>query len=227
MQEWDELEFFSCPEWAEIQEKLDALDQQGIVYNPDRSDLFAALDLCPFKDCKVAIFGQDPYPQHKFATGSAFSIPVSETKWPRTLVTLITEYCKDLSYPTPKTGNLQKWQDQGVLLWNVIPTCLEGQSLSHYDWKWNWLTKEIIEVLNKKEQGCVMVFCGAIAREFEHYADHQSCHVIATSHPSPRSSLVGAQKYYRVWPFKGSRIFSTINDRLVDLKYSPIDWRLP
>lgn len=217
---WDDLTFWDSPEWTKIQEQLDDLDQQGISYNPDRAKLFAALDSTPLETCKVAILGQDPYPQAKFATGTAFSIPRDCDTWPSSLAQIMGEYTRDLSLPPPAHPMLDKWTSQGVLLWNVIPTCLTGVSLSHYNWDWNWLTMEIIEKLDNKPQGCVFALLGAVAREYEQYIDHESCHVIWTSHPSPRGNANSFN------PFKGSRLFSRINDCLVDLKYSPIDWKL-
>jgi uracil-DNA glycosylase len=220
MDTWDDLEFWRCGEWQQIQEQLDDLDSQNISYNPDRVNLFSALDACSLANTKVAIIAQDPYPQRKYATGVALSIPRSATTWPVTLVSVIGEYMRDLNYPIPRNGNLEKWCQEGVLLWNAIPTCETGKSLSHYNWEWSWLTKEIIEVLSQKPQGVVFAFLGARAREFENYVDTDSCPVIITSHPSPRGSLSSRT------PFKSSRLFSTINDKLVELNHSPIDWRL-
>jgi uracil DNA glycosylase len=44
--------------------------------------------------------------------------------------------------------------------------------------------------------------------------------VICTSHPSPMGQLSGKT------PFLGSRIFTTINDKLRGLGLEPIDWKL-
>src|ERR1700734_441337 len=160
---WDSLKFWTSPAWAGIQERLDGLDKRHILYNPDRSNMFRALDLVPFERCKVAILGQDPYPQHKFATGVAFAIPAGEPTWPTTLVNIFKEYCNDLgtvgnghvtSYPLPTTGDLTPWTEQGVLLWNATPTYQRtklstGEVInSHYYWNWNELTEEIITKLS-------------------------------------------------------------------------------
>src|ERR1700730_19098181 len=110
---WDELEFWRSPQWAGIQEKLDALDQSGIPYNPDRVNLFTALDTTSLDSVKVAIIGQDPYPQSKFCTGIAFSIPIGMKTWPATLVSIFEVYQKDLHYPIPTSGDLTKWCEQG------------------------------------------------------------------------------------------------------------------
>ena len=225
METWDDLEFWSSKEWGEMNDKLDIMDRFGAEYNPNRADLFAALDLTPYQDCKVCIIGQDPYPQKHFATGVAFSIPKQETKWPGTLVSIIREYTKDLNLPMPSNGNLEKWCLEGVLLWNATPCyqpCwIDGVKLNvQFGWNWNLLTEEIVKQLSLKLQGVVFAFLGARAREFEFCVDSSICPVITTSHPSPRGSL--SSKH----PFVHSRLFSTINDHLVSLNHSPVDWRL-
>ena len=213
---WDEMKFWDSGEWQVIEEKLDDLDRRNVRYNPARESLFAALDIVEFNNCRVAIFGQDPYPQSKFATGIAFSIPKRIRTFPVTLANIFREYCEDLHYPYPKSGDLTPWCKQGVLLWNVIPSCEEGISLSH-DWdEWTFLSKEIIERLSMR--GVVMAFLGGVAREYVKYVVPWEADVIQTSHPSPR----GKGKS----PFFGSRLFSTINDKLVAQGLDPIDWRL-
>ena len=219
--QWDELEFWQSKEWLTIQENLDELESLDRTCNPVRNSLFNSLDTCPFGITKVMLIGQDPYPQHKYCTGLAFSIPKTEIKWPLTLCSLLGEYCRDLHYSLPITGDLTAWTQQGVLLWNAIPSCEAGKSMSHAAWPWHSLTKEIIQQLNNKPQGIVFAFLGGVAREWEQYADITKCHVITTSHPSPRGSMSSRT------PFLHSRLFSSINDKLVQLGHSKIDWLLP
>ncbi len=226
MENWDCLPFWRSQEWIEIQEKLDALDRNGHHYNPRRELMFAALDATPYPKAKVVVVGQDPYPQGKYASGIAFSIPQGEQAWPATLCSIIREYCKDLGYTVPTTGNLEMWCEQGVLLLNACityqPVVVNNLRLNaHYGWKWNLLIEQILQALNEKTQGVVFVFLGAKAREFEYVVDDKSHPVIFTSHPSPLGSLSGRH------PFTGSRIFTKINDHLTELKHEPINWKLP
>ncbi len=226
---WDSLEFWKSSEWEKIQEQLDELDRSCVSYNPDRNNLFAYLDACPLANTRVAIFAQDPYPQKEYATGIALAIPKGCPRWPQSFAQIIGELqrdiigeniaLEDIKYHLPKTPDLTHWCNQGVLLANVIPSCQTGKSLSHYNWGWSWLTKEIIERLNKKPAGCVLVFMGAVAREFEQYANPECVDVLTTSHPSPRGNANSFN------PFHGSRIFSTINACLARAKQEPIDWK--
>lgn len=139
--------------------------------------------------------------------------------FPPTLQTILREYSEDTGYPLPLSGDLSAWGRQGILLWNAIPSCRTGQSLSH-DWdEYSYLTREIITKLSDKGS-VVFAFLGAVARRFTDYVDLTKNSIIITSHPSPRGSRNSKT------PFDGSRLFTTINNKLADLGQPPIDWRL-
>lgn len=220
MNTWDELKYWQSGEWQVIQEKLDDLDKAGTLYNPPRHLLFAAMDACPLDTVKVAIIGQDPYPDRNLCTGLAFSIPPNARIMPPTLNIMLEEYSNDLHYPKPTSGDLSRWCKQGVFLWNSIPSCLTGDSLSHDYQEWRNLTEEIIRELASKR--VVIVTVGNIAREQARVSDEiQSTEVLAVCHPA-------AERYGRSLKnrFSGSRIFTTINDKLCGLGQQPINWRL-
>jgi uracil-DNA glycosylase len=228
---WD-LDFFNSGEWQVCDERLKDLEKvnrkihttehnPGDGYNPGRENLFRALRLTPASDVRVAIIGQDPYPTREFATGLAFSIPaaVAPEFFPLTLQIIFKEYCSDLGLPLPSKGNLDGWAERGVLLWNAIPSCGSGKSLSH-DWnEWKYLTTEIIRTLSKR--GIVFAFLGQVAKQYAKDVDPRNNQTILTSHPSPRGNNSSKT------PFLGSRLFSTINDKLVSNGQAAIDWKLP
>lgn len=210
---WD-LQYWDSVEWKKVQEKLDAC----VRLNPSRSDLFASMAKVDLGNVRVAILGQDPYPEHKHCTGIAFSIPSLVHPYPATLNTIFTEYCKDLNKPWPTSGDLTPWCKQGVFLWNVIPSCESGKSLSHNWDEWKFLTIEIIQTLAL--QGCVFALMGSKAHAFQTHVPEFSVARLF-SHPSPRASR------HSKHPFLGSRPFTTINAELVKMKKEPIDWHLP
>lgn len=217
---WPDLKFWETGECQVVMERLSDLRKARKVHNPSRENLFRALQLTPFDKVKVVICGQDPYPDSRYATGLAFSIPPECKDWPPTLTNLLKEYSSDLFLPEPGTGDLSKWAAEGVLLWNVIPSCLAGASMSHEWNEWADLTVEILKKLSDKPQkDVVFCFLGGVARGYVTYVDDQN-DIIQCSHPSPRGSLKAKD------PFIGSRIFSTINDKLVAQGVSPINWRL-
>lgn len=212
---WDDLKWWNCGERQVCDERLDALDDRFVRYNPDRDLMYSALRAVPYRDVRVAIIGQDPYPEHKYATGIAFSVPKLLRKLPPTLSMIYNELLEDL-HITRKNGSLEDWCKQGVLLWNAIPTCEAGRSMSH-DWlEYEYLSSEIVKELAKK--GIVFAFLGSVARRYVKYVSPENNMVIETGHPSPRGN-----RHSRV-PFTGSRLFSTINGYLTELGHPPIDW---
>lgn len=206
---WEDMNFWRSGEWQVIQERLDDLEKTHTVYNPRRDLLFSSLDETPFLDTRVAIIGQDPYPDHLYATGIAFDVPSSVIDLPPSLNNIFTEYVNDLGFPRPKNGSLLKWCRQGVLLWNATPTCEAGKPGSHKWDEWSFLTKEIVFQLDLN--ACVFVFLGKKAQAYCKYAT--SDRSICTSHPSPLGVHQG---------FFGSKVFSKVNSLLE----TPIDWRL-
>lgn len=217
---WGELDFFKSGEWQVIEERLEDLRVLGRVVNPEKKNIFAALKATPFEKVKVVMLGQDPYPSHRHATGLAFSVTTKDI--PPTLQTIFKEYCTDLKYPVPKTGDLTKWAEEGVLLWNVIPTCEYGKSLAHKDWiEYDYLNSEILRHLST-ETSAVFVALGSVAQKvMERFVDYGDSIKLHVSHPSPRGILTSKH------PFIGSKIFSTINAKLGDCGLPPVDWKLP
>jgi len=217
---WGHLKWWESGECQAVLERLNDVRKAGQTHCPKREDLFKALQAVPAEDVRVAIIGQDPYPDPRFASGIAFSVPESIElhKLPPTLKTIFTEYCNDLHYSYPTNGSLLPWCKQGVLLWNAIPSCSAFLSLSH-DWpEWSLLTQEVIQTLSRSGQ-TVFMFLGNTAKRFSGYVEPgEDCLVL--SHPSPRASLRATR------PFLGSRCFSTINDLLVNQGLSAIDWKL-
>lgn len=213
---WTDLDYWQSKEWQVVKERLDDLDRKSVLYNPSRKLLFRALDITPFEKVRVAIIGQDPYPHHQHATGVAFDVPpsIKRDKFPPTLLNIFEEYKQDLHYPDPDTGSLHKWARQGVLLWNAIPSCEAGKPASHHWTEWSWLTKEIIEKLDR-EGCCVFVLLGNYAKKYNQFIFESD--VIETSHPSPLGAKFG---------FTGSRVFSTTNGFLVEAGLEPVDWKL-
>lgn len=223
---WD-LDFFNSGEWQVVDERLKELEKTyrpvSDGFCPGRKNLFEALRSTSFEQTRVCIIGQDPYPSQRHATGLAFSIPrdIPEKDWPVTLRTFLKEYSSDLGLCRPSHGELRKWcGDNGVLLWNAIPSTGIGSSLSH-DWRdrcWDYLTREIVQRLSQK--GVVYALLGSVARRYSDIINTANNRVIVTSHPSPRGNVSSRT------PFTGSRLFSTINAHLNQICLEPVDWRL-
>lgn len=215
------LNYWKSGEWQVVNERLHDMEKTHEAYNPTRPNLFRSLQLIKQEDVRVVLVGQDPYPDARYSTGVALSIPVGiEAKdFPPTLNTLLKEYSADTGYEIPSCGNLEQWCKNGVLLWNTIPSCRVGHSLSH-DWdEYSYLTREIITRLSS-QGGIVFAFLGTVARRYLQDVDITKNSVLITSHPSPRGSLNSKT------PFTGSNVFTRINDHLVNMGSTPINWEL-
>jgi len=220
MHPWPELKWWDSGERQVVEEKIDELEHDGVRCCPSKKSLYKALSATPFDKTVVAIIGQDPYPTPGIATGVAFSIDreIRPSDWPPTLKLILREYHSDLHYDLPDHGDLHRWTSQGVLLWNAIPSCQSGRSLSN-DWdEWNYLTGEIVERLSQK--GVFFAFLGNVASRHAFRVNQETNRVIKTSHPSPKGNQFGKH------PFSGSRIFSRINAASVELGQHLIDWEL-
>ena len=217
---WD-LNFWNSSDWEKINARLDYLERIGRSISPSRDEMFTSLERTERNQVRVCVVGQDPYPNKAYATGVAFSVPqtVLPKDFPVTLKSIFSEYCSDLSLPYPTMGDLSRWTDQGVLLWNAIPSTTAGESLAH-DWReYDNLTLEVLNILDGR--GVVFAFLGAVPRRYAGSIRSAGSRVIECSHPSPRGSLSSRN------PFRGSRLFSKINYLLREIGQPPIDWRLP
>lgn len=213
--DWSTLKFWQSGEWQVCEENINEYDDLGIPYCPQRADIFRALSLTSLGDTKVAIMGQDPYPNPQDATGVAFSVSEGRFPYPASLLNIFKEYYADLHAPYAKTGCLEAWCKRGVLLWNVYPICLMGKPASCHWIEWDYLTAEMVKVLH--DQGTLIVTLGSIARNFT--VDYDN--TLNWSHPSPLGYNKGSN------PFAGSRMFSSINSVLRSRRQPTIDWVLP
>ncbi len=183
---------------------------------PKGDHYFAALNATKFEQVKVVILGQDPYHGPGQAHGLSFSVPVG-VDIPPSLQNIFKELKEDLQVPIPRSGYLQKWADQGVLLLNSVLTVESGKPGSHQGQGWETFTDKIVSLLNEERQNLVFVLWGAYAQKKGAIINSEKHLVLRSAHPSPLSSYRG---------FFGSRPFSKINEYLVSTQQSPIDWSL-
>jgi uracil-DNA glycosylase len=88
--------------------------QTQTVYPPGR-EIFRAFDCTDFDDVRVVIIGQDPYHGPGQANGLCFSVRDGVTL-PPSLRNIFKEIQNDLGKPIPKSGDLERWAQQGVLI---------------------------------------------------------------------------------------------------------------
>ena len=181
---------------------------------PPGNKIFSAFDLCPFDSVRVVIIGQDPYHNYGQAHGLCFSVN-DGTEFPPSLVNIFKELNRDLGVPVPKSGNLERWASQGVLLLNAILTVRAHQALSHQNRGWERFTDAAISALNRERENLVFLLWGAYAQNKGASIDESKHLVLRTVHPSPLSASRG---------FFGCSHFSRCNQWLVARGMEPIEW---
>ncbi len=197
---------------------VDARVAAGTVVYPAR--VFRALALTPRAAVRVVILGQDPYHGPGQAEGLAFSVPAGE-RLPPSLRNIAAELQRDLGLPPPRSGSLEPWARQGVLLLNTTLTVEDGQAASHASLGWQALTEAIIQALVEDEAPKVFMLWGAHAQAQLPPARRRAVHaVLEANHPSPLS----ARRPPR--PFVGCGHFSAANAFLAGTWRGAIDWRL-
>ena len=183
---------------------------------PPKEFIFKALDLCPYKEIKIVILGQDPYHGKDQATGLCFG--VNSSKIPPSLNNIKKELKNDLNIQL-KDFTLQSWAKQGVLLLNSSLTVIEGKPGSHMK-EWNNFTDKIIFEINKLNN-VIFIIWGAFALNKIKNLDSNKHFIIISSHPSPLSCNKNLGEYPK---FIGSKPFSKCNEILNNINKEAINW---
>jgi uracil-DNA glycosylase len=157
---------------------------------PKGDQYFAALNMTPFEKVKVVIIGQDPYHGPGQAHGLSFSVQ-DGVRFPPSLQNIFKELQTDVGVEKPKSGNLHKWAEQGVLLLNAVLTVEEGKANAHQGKGWELFTDRVIHALNEERENLVFILWGSYAQKKGAFIDRNKHLVIESVHPSPLSSHRG------------------------------------
>ena len=199
------------PYFAELVEKLNSEYENEVCY-PSKERIFNAFNLCPFNNVKVVILGQDPYYKKEQAMGLSFSVP-EKIKLPLSLRKIYKEIEDDLCYSMPKSGNLTRWAEQGVLLLNATLTVRAHEANSHQALGWQNFTDAAIKALNKNHEHIVFMLWGNNAKKKKNLIDINRHCIIESYHPAAR------QRY----KFKKHQ-FTCCNAYLKQQGLDEIDW---
>lgn len=181
------------------------------VYPPG-NQIFNAFEKCSFEDCRVVILGQDPYHGEGQANGLCFSV-ADGVKIPPSLMNIFKEIRDDLGIAIPKSGNLERWAKQGVLLLNATLTVRAGVAGSHQKKGWEQFTDAVVKIISDKKENVVFLLWGAYAQKKGAIVDRSKHLVLEAPHPSPLAQ-----------GFSGNRHFSKTNEYLISKNLKPIDW---
>ena len=181
---------------------------------PPAGQIFNAFNTCPFNNVKVVILGQDPYHGPGQAHGLCFSVN-DGIQFPPSLQNIFKEITSDLGIPAPKTGNLARWAEQGVLLLNATLTVRASQAGSHQGKGWEEFTDAVIKTISEKTENVVFILWGSYAIKKKSLINASKHCILTAPHPSPLSSYRG---------FFGCKHFSQTNTYLTSKGKQPIEW---
>ena len=181
---------------------------------PPAGQIFNAFNTCPFNNVKVVILGQDPYHGPGQAHGLCFSVN-DGIQFPPSLQNIFKEITSDLGIPAPKTGNLTRWAEQGVLLLNATLTVRASQAGSHQGKGWEEFTDAVIKTISEKAENVVFILWGSYAIKKKSLINASKHCILTAPHPSPLSSYRG---------FFGCKHFSQTNTYLASKGKTPIEW---
>ncbi|MBL4706045.1 MAG: uracil-DNA glycosylase [Flavobacteriales bacterium] len=209
-------EEFEKPYFIELKNQI-MIDKSRSEIFPPSDQIFSAFNTTPFEDVKVVIIGQDPYHGIHQANGLCFSVS-DGIKHPPSLENIFKELSKDLGLPIPKSGNLEPWAKQGVLLLNASLTVRQAAANSHQKYGWQEFTDTVIQQLSDKRTDVVFLLWGGFAKKKGAKIDVEKHHVLTSGHPSPLSANKG--HWY------GNRHFSKTNEILQRIGKNPINWSI-
>ena len=188
---------------------------KNTVCYPPRGLIFNAFDKCSFEKTRVVILGQDPYHGSRQANGLSFSVNDGET-FPPSLINIFKELNEDLGVPFPKSGNLERWAEQGVLLLNSTLTVQASSAGSHQNKGWEQFTDAVIQCVNDDKKDVVFLLWGKYAQDKGKIIDTSKHFVLKSKHPSPMAANFGG--------WFGNKHFSQANNYLRSKGFEGSEW---
>jgi len=182
---------------------------------PPENQIFNAFNHCRFEAVKVVVIGQDPYHDHGQANGLCFSVN-DGINHPPSLKNVFKEIESDLGIPYPKSGNLIRWANQGVLLLNATLTVRVHEAGSHQKKGWETFTDSVIKTISDRKDNIVFLLWGGYAKKKIKLIDVNKHQVLTSGHPSPLSANRG------YW--FGNKNFHDTNKWLKNKELQPIEW---
>ncbi len=205
---------FEEPYFAELADFVKREYRDEVVYPPPKH-LFRAFELCPFEKVKVVILGQDPYHGRGQANGLCFAVG-DQVPLPPSLQNIFKEIEAEYGEPVRnRSGDLERWAKQGVLLLNATLTVRAHKAGSHQGRGWERFTDAIVRALNAQREHLVFMLWGNYAKQKGAHIDRARHLVLESPHPSPFSAVSG---------FFGNGHFKKANEYLSAHKEAPIDW---
>lgn len=184
---------------------------------PSKEDVFKAFTLCPMRDCKVVLMGQDPYAQKGVATGILFGNALDTEDLSPSLQVIkdaAIDYTKSHNYPIEFDNSLESWAKQGILMINSALT-VEVNKIGSHTAMWRPFISNFLETFSDYQTGIVYVLFGKQAQTFEPYKKKCGNYILKENHPA---------YYARTGQRMSSEIFKKVNEYLKRQYNEEIVW---
>ena len=211
----DKLKTFTLSsDFRDILEILLQRSRDGKRFTPTMKQVFRAFEECPYKDLRVVIIGQDPYPHINVADGIAFSCSNTDKVQPS-----LRYIFKALETTVYKDGytwdpDLTHWANQGVLLLNCAFTTDVGVVGQHY-MMWRPFLAFLLDML-WSQSGMIYVFMGKKAQDYMDSVPENN-YKFAVSHPASAA-------YNKAEHWECDDVFNEINKILQENNGEIINW---
>lgn len=201
--------FLLSNDFTKILEVLVKDTEEGRRFVPTLKLVFRALEECHYKDTRVIMLGQDPYPsQVNIADGLAFSCSLTGKAQPS--LQYMSDEIKRTVYPDKNytlDPDLLRWAHQGILLLNTALTVTLRHPGTHY-LLWRPFLVYLIDTMiwNPEKQDVIWVFMGSKAKEYTDTVP-DNFHKIETIHPA-----AAAHQKAEMWD--SGDLFNKINSKI-------------
>jgi uracil-DNA glycosylase len=155
----------------------------GNRFTPPLKNVFKAFTECPYKDLKVVLIGQDPYPYANVADGIAFS--AKDAPFVPPSLRFIFREIETTVYPEGGyiwNPDLTRWSNQGILMINTAFTTTVGKVGVHYE-LWKPFIGFLLDILGSYNPGLIYVFIGNKAKSWSDLVP-ESNHKLYAIHPA-------------------------------------------
>lgn len=152
---------------------------------PEYNNIFRAFNVCPYKDLRVVIIGQDPYSQKGVATGILFGNK-KDTKVLSPSLRIIREACINFEIPHNNIifdPTLESWAKQGMLMINATLTTEVG-SVGIHTTLWRPFMTKLLKNLSKYNHGIIYMLFGEEAKTLKPYIDSKLNYILEEKHPA-------------------------------------------
>lgn len=183
-------------------------------FTPTFKYVFKAFEECHYKDTRVIVLGQDPYPQINVADGLAFSCS-RQNKAEKSLQYIHSAIQKTVENAQPSVNNLQYLADQGVLLLNTALTTQIGKPGTHQEY-WKPFMAHLLDYVRMDNPNIVYLLLGKKAEFWEDLID-QPDNVVKASHPASAA-------YAKQHEWDCNDCFNKVNEILVSQELPEVNW---